>query len=169
MLGLNEMGFWFLVCFNIAKLFLFYSTHFGHCSRFFKVAFAFIIVFNLFCLLNEEGKVLQYFELLSILYWNKNRFWNKSEKSWERNELPNEKLYMIHFILLFDIFCWLYCFCIVYIDNKDFIKPLYFLYPFTNPSSRFPRGEKLRNYRGIFREIGMGNLGMLGDILFKSL
>ena len=41
--------------------------------------------------------------------------------------LPNnKKLCRIHFMLLFDIFYWLYFLCVVYIDNNYFIDPLYF-------------------------------------------
>ena len=52
--------------------------------------------------------------------------------------------------------------------NKYFIDPLYFPQPFTNPSSRFPSGEKLRKCQEIFKKIVMGNLGMSGDFFFKS-
>ena len=30
------------------------------------------------------------------------------------------------FYILFGIFYWLYCFCIIYIESKYFIGPLYF-------------------------------------------
>ena len=59
----SAIPFSFLVRFNFVKLLFFYSAHSSHCSRFFKVAFNFTIVFKLFCLLNEKGKVLKYFEL----------------------------------------------------------------------------------------------------------
>ena len=65
--------FWILVRFNFVKLGLFYSTHSSHRSHFFNVPFTFTLVFNLFCLLYEKGRVLQYFELCisSISCWNR--------------------------------------------------------------------------------------------------
>lgn len=116
----------FLVCFSFVKLVLFYSAHSCHCSRVFNVAFAFTIVFNLFCLLNEKSSVTD-FELwifpaeIRVVYDSNLK--NLGEK-WLC--LRIKKLCRIHFILLFGIFYWSYCFCIIYIESKYFIGPLYF-------------------------------------------
>ena len=123
--NLNAIPFQFLDRFNFVKIVLFLSTHSGHCWRLLNVAFAFKIVINRFCLLNEKGKVLQCFELwvfptvIRIVYHQLNL-----KNLWKKLNLPNsKKLYRIHFILLFDIFYWLYLLYIVYIY---FIDTVYF-------------------------------------------
>ena len=52
-----------LVDFNFVKLDFFSILLILVVVHVFNVAFAFSIVFHLFCLLNENGKVLQYFKL----------------------------------------------------------------------------------------------------------
>ena len=91
-------------------------------------------------------------------------------ESWRKINFPNNKnVCRVHFILLFDIFYWFYWVCIVYLEQKYFIDPLYFPELFINPNSTFPKGEKLRKCHSIFTKIVMGNLGMSGDSFQKSL
>ena len=59
--------------------------------------------------------------------------------------------------LLFDKFSWLFCFCVVYIEKKYFINPLYFTLLI---SIQGFLGEKLRKCHGIFTKIVMENLGI---------
>ena len=58
--------------------------------------------------------------VLRIFYFM-DRIWKMLEK---KKNLPIDK--QAYLILLFDIFYWVYRFCIVYIESKCFIDPLYF-------------------------------------------
>ena len=80
--------------------------------------------------------------------------------------LPYDKiLCRVHFILLFNIFYWLYCFCIVYIKIKYYLIPCISLIQIQG----FPgEGGEFFKCHEIFTKIVMENLGMSGDFVFKS-
>ena len=97
----------------LLNLLFLYCTHSSHCSHFFNVTFAFTIVFNLVCLLNETGRMLQYFELLVFLAEIKlvNEL-NLRSVGNIINFLDDKNLFRLNFILLFSIFYWLFLHCL---------------------------------------------------------
>ena len=154
----------------LLNLLFLYCTHSSHCSHFFNVTFAFTIVFNLVCLLNETGRMLQYFELLVFLAEIKlvNEL-NLRSVGNIINFLDDKNLFRLNFILLFSIFYWLFYFCIVYIENKYFIDPLFFSKTFCQSKFKVSQGRKIVKMLLGFRENCRGKPGNVRRFFSKVL
>ena len=142
----------------------------NHHKSFFNATFAFTIVFNLVCLLNETGRVLQYFELLVfpveiklVCELNLRSVGNII------NFLNDKNLFSLNFILLFSIFYCLFCFYMVYIENKYFIDPLFFSKTFCQSKFKVSQGRKIVKMSLGFHENCRGKPGNVRRFFSKVL
>ena len=114
----------FSVPFDFVKFIFLYSAHSGH--------FYIFVMLHLLSLLFSTSlrsymRKAECYNILNFEYEIIVYFMNWTWNIWGKMHLPNDKkVCRTHLVLLLGIFYWLYCFSIVYVQNRYFIDLLYF-------------------------------------------